>query len=76
MSKSKKRKPPVADAPPLPSTRGPSLHRRAELAAAAELDRICAARPLKPPPMRFANLARSAGARELSREIRAGEYEP
>ena len=53
-----------------------SLKRREELADAAELDRICAARPLKPPPLPRDNHTRSAGAIELAREIRAGEYLP
>ncbi len=53
-----------------------SLRRREELDAAAELDRICAARPLKPPPLPRDNYTRSSGAIELAREIRRGSYTP
>ncbi len=53
-----------------------SLKRREECNAAAELDRICAARPLKPPPLRLDNPTMSAGARALAKEIRLGDYEP
>ncbi len=53
-----------------------SLKRREELEAAAELDRICAARPLKPPPLRSVPQGRSAGAIDLAREIRRGTYTP
>jgi hypothetical protein len=54
-----------------------SLRRLEELEAAAALDRMCAARPLKPPAMpNLANRTRSAGAIELAREIRAGVYTP
>jgi hypothetical protein len=42
--------------------------------AIAAIDAMHASRPLKPPPLPR-NLTRaSAGARELAREIRAGEY--
>jgi hypothetical protein len=53
-----------------------SLRRREEIDAAAELDRMCAARPLKPPPLPAENHTRSAGALELAREIRRGTYTP
>lgn len=54
-----------------------SLKRREELEAAAELDRICEARPLKPPPLpRELPITRSAGALALAREIRRGSYTP
>jgi hypothetical protein len=54
-----------------------SLRRLEELEAAAELDRMCAARPLKPPALVARDLRyRSAGAIELAREIRAGVYTP
>ena len=54
-----------------------SLRRREEIDAAAELDRICAARPLKPPRvLETDNHTRSAGALELAREIRRGSYVP
>lgn len=54
-----------------------SLRRREELDAAAELDRICATRPLKPPRLlENDNHTRSAGALALAREIRRGTYTP
>ena len=53
-----------------------SLRRREEIDAAAELDRICAARPLKPPRLPADNHTRSAGALALAREIRRGTYQP
>ncbi len=54
-----------------------SLRRREEIDAAAELDRMCAARPLKPPRLlESTNNTRSAGALELAREIRRGSYTP
>lgn len=54
-----------------------SVRRREELDAAAELDRMCAARPLKPPRVLVShNHTRSAGALELAREIRRGSYTP
>ncbi len=54
-----------------------SLRRREEIDAAAELDRMCAARPLKPPSLpNHSNTTRSAGALELAREIRRGTYTP
>lgn len=54
-----------------------SMRRREELNAAAELDRVCAARPLKPPRLlEHDNHTRSAGALELAREIRRGSYTP
>ena len=53
-----------------------SLKRRAELRDAAELDRICAARPLVPPPLPKHNDTRTAGALALAKEIRLGDYEP
>jgi hypothetical protein len=54
-----------------------SLKRREELEAAAEFDRMCEARPLKPPPMAARDLRyRSAGAVELACEIRSGSYTP
>jgi hypothetical protein len=54
----------------------PTLKRREEINAAAEFDRICAARPLKPPPLPQHNETRSAGARALAKEIRLGDYTP
>ncbi len=52
-----------------------SLRRREELDAAAELDRICATRPLKPPPLpREPPITRSDGALALASEIRRGRY--
>ncbi len=62
--------------PRLPAQRVPSLKRRGEIDAAAELDRICAARPLKPPALPKENPTRSVGAAELAREIRRGSYQP
>ncbi len=54
-----------------------SLRRREEIDAAAELDCMCAARPLKPPRLLESdNHTRSAGATELAREIRRGSYVP
>jgi hypothetical protein len=54
-----------------------SRKRSEELDAAAELDRICATRPLKPPSMpNHDNRTRSAGALALAREIRRGSYTP
>lgn len=53
-----------------------SLRRREELDDAAAFDRMCAARPLTPPPLPRENNTRSAGALELAREIRRGEYVP
>ena len=44
--------------------------------AAAAFDAVCAARPLRPPPMPApANRERSAGAWALANEIREGLYE-
>lgn len=62
--------------PRMAEPRALSLHRRQEINAAAELDRICAARPLKPPPIRHDNPLRTAGAIALAKEIRLGDYEP
>lgn len=54
-----------------------SLRRREEIDAAAELDRMCAARPLAPPRrLEQDNHTRSAGALALAREIRRGSYQP
>jgi len=54
-----------------------SRKRSEELDAAAALDRVCAARPLKPPRLLESdNHTRSAGALELAREIRRGSYTP
>ena len=53
-----------------------SLKRREEVDAAAELDRMCAGRPLRPPPLPKHNDTRTAGAAELAREIRRGTYTP
>jgi hypothetical protein len=55
--------------PRLPEPRV-SLRRREEIDAAAELDRICAARPLKPPALpNHDNRTRSAGALELAHQL-------
>jgi hypothetical protein len=62
--------------PRMPAPRVPSLKRRGEIDAAAELDAITAARPLKPPPLPKENPTRTAGAAELAREIRKGSYQP
>ena len=43
---------------------------------ALAFDRICAARPLKPPPLPQHNDTRTAGAIELANEIRAGHFDP
>jgi hypothetical protein len=76
VNKSKKAKPTPTPTTPPPEPRV-SLRRREELEAAADFDRICASRPLTPPPLRSsAPLARSAGAIELAREIRQGTYTP
>ena len=54
-----------------------SRKRSEEIDAAAELDRMCAARPLKPPRLlEPENRTRSVGALELAREIRRGSYVP
>lgn len=44
--------------------------------AVAELARISAARPLRPPPFPNHHDTRSAGAIALAAEIREGSYEP
>jgi hypothetical protein len=65
---------PTTTPPPEPRV---SLRRREELEAAADFDRMCESRPMKPPPLRAsAPLIRSAGAIELAREIRRGTYTP
>lgn len=62
--------------PPMPEPRV-SLRRREELDASAAYDRMCKARPLKPPRLLEPdNHTRSAGALELAREIRRGSYTP
>jgi hypothetical protein len=54
-----------------------SRKRSEEIDAAAELDRMCATRPLKPPRLlEHDNHTRSAGALALAREIRRGTYTP
>jgi len=62
--------------PNIPRVPAVSVRRREELEAAAALDAICAARPLRPPPLRRVLTTRSAGARELAAEIRRGSYTP
>lgn len=77
MSKKAKALPTTPPIQPAPAPPRVSLRRLEELEAAAALDRMCAARPLKPPAMpNLANRTRSAGAIELAREIRAGVYTP
>ncbi len=53
-----------------------TLKEREAAEAAALLDALCAARPLKPPPMpRHEQRERSTGAWVLANEIREGLYD-
>lgn len=55
----------------------PSAKATERAEAVRAFDAICAARPLRPPPLpAIANRERSAGAWALANEIREGLYEP
>lgn len=65
------------DRPHQPEPRRVSGRRREEIDAAAEFDRMCATRPLKPPrTLERDTNTRSAGALALARDIRLGAYTP
>lgn len=63
---------------PDPGSIAPALtnKQKATREALRDLERICAARPLKPPPFPDPHDTRSAGAIALAKEIRLGDYEP
>jgi hypothetical protein len=77
MVRQKKQKPGPPRMPSAPAAPKPITVKQQETrSACAELDRICAARPLKPPPLPNHHDMRSAGAVALAAEIREGTYEP
>jgi hypothetical protein len=67
----------TATRPPEPGPEPkPSVKSSEPAAAVAAFDQICAARPLKPPPLPKHNDTRSTGAIALAKEIRLGDYLP